>query len=322
MFLLRLCVLLFLPHTLLAATDISAELGSAQTLLSTGDYSAAYVAYQRVAQEHNSPLAQFTVGMFYDQGWGRPMDRAEACRWYEKAAAGDIPAAAHFLGECLLEGIHQPANPQSAAQWFQKAAGLGHYSSLCSLGELYVSGVGVAQDRAKGLALCKQAAERGVLSATERMGQFYLEAEGEQRDLAMAVQWFTQAARANSARAQYQLGLMLREGQGQAVDLAAARYWFESAASQGYISAYFPTAALYYETPKDADSGLWPEQELAKAYLWLSATKQRSTKPDQQKQVAIMLEQVLAVMPISWVKDLDSKVAEHLALQASPAPAG
>ena len=317
MLLFRFIILLLLPVTAFATTDENTELRRAQEMLTAGQYDDAFVEYERLARTAHQPLAYFTLGMFYEQGWGRPVDKAEACRQYEQAAKGSIPTATHFLAQCLLNGVHQPVNPALAAQWFQKAADLGHYTSLCSLGELYFDGKGVKQDSERGLQLCQQAAERGSLPAIERVARFYMEGEPP-RNPAMARQWFEIAAQRSSAPSQYQLGIMLREGLGNTVDLYAARYWFENAASQGYRQAYLPTAELYFNTPKDSASGLWPEAELAKTYLWLSATEKQHLNKGEKKQVQLMLEQVLEVIPDSWLKDLDLQVKEHMAKYPAP----
>ena len=153
--------LLMLALISTANADFSRELRSAQKILAAGDYEQAFTEYSRFAKEKGNPLAQFTLALFYDYGWGRAIDRAAACRWYEKAAKGAVPAAAHFLGECLIEEALRPANPKQAAHWFQEAADLGHYYSLCSLAELYIEGSGVKKDVTKGLTLCQQAAEHG-----------------------------------------------------------------------------------------------------------------------------------------------------------------
>jgi hypothetical protein len=54
------------------------------------------------------------------------------------------------------------------------------------------------------------------------------------------------------------------------------------------------------------------ENNLAKAYLWLSATTKRSTDPGELKQTEEMLKKVLEVIPKTWLTDLDARIAEHL----------
>ncbi len=308
-----LCVLLMLAPNTVPAADVGRELRSAQKALAAGDHARAFDEYRRFAVENGNPLAQFVLGQFYEQGWGRPKDRAEACRWFEQAAVGAIPTAAYFLGECLVDGLHRQAAPREAARWFRQAADLGHYYSLCSLAELYVRGNGVAREPEKGLAFCRQAAERGVVRAMHRMGRFRLEGDEPIRDPAAALQWFALAAKRNSIPAQYRLGLMLRDGQGQASDPAGARHWLETAAGQGYVKAYFPIAELYFNANRNPETGQWTAHDLAKTYMWLAATLKRSRDSQEREEAKHMLARVRKVMPRSWEPDLDARVAKHLA---------
>jgi TPR repeat protein len=304
---------LFMPFDQsLAKSNVAAELKNAQALLAKGEYGKAFVEYRRFAEEQNNPLAQFSLGLFFQNGWGRPVDPAAACRWFEKAGKGDIPAAAHFFAECLAKGVGRTADPAGAAGWYEKAAALGHHISLCSLAELYMTGIGVPRDPAKGLALCSQAADKKVISAQTRTGLFLLKGDKSIQNFEQAFKWFSMAAQGNSPEAQYYLGVMYHDGIGSAKDPKLARYWFEMAASQGYISAYYPTGELYYTAPVDPQTGKLSAHDLAKAYLWLSAAAKRSKDPEELKQTKDLLEKVLAVMPETWIRTLDEKVNAHL----------
>ena len=88
--------------------------------------------------------------------------------------------------------------------------------------------------------------------------------------------------------------------------------WFEEAASQGYVPAYYETALAYFNTREETADGLWHENDLAKTYMWLAATLQRSQDEKQLASARRMMETVTEVMPASWAADLDSKVQAHL----------
>ena len=68
-----------------------------------------------------------------------PVNPKAAYGWFKKAAAGDIPAAAHFYAEHLERGDVCAADPAEAAVWYRKAVDLGHHLSLCSLANLYAA---------------------------------------------------------------------------------------------------------------------------------------------------------------------------------------
>jgi len=299
-----------------AVRDLAADLKPAQAALAAGDMDKAYQGFLEYGEDN--PLAQFTLGLFHQYGWGRPVDAAESCRWQEKAAQGNIPAAQQQLAECLRRGILRPADPTGAAHWYEQAALAGIGTAWCDLADLYMAGEGVAKDPHKALDVCKKGAEMGLPIAQAHLARFYLEGDESIRDPVMALRWMQAAAQANNVEAQYRLGLMLRDGVGQAADAANARFWLESAATEGWLSAYQPTAELYFFGPVDADTGLLPAADLAKAYLWSSAAVHRWGASKEGEAASALLAKVLTVMPASWRPDLDLKVSEHLAKIGEP----
>lgn len=304
--------------------NLLAEVQTAQAALAAGDYATAFQEYQRVAAATQNPLAQFTLGLFWQQGWGCPVDPVAACQWFERAAAGHIPRAAHELGECWLRGLHQPADPAQAAIWFTRAAEDGHALSRCALAALYMTGNGVPKDPAKGIALCRSVAVQGSVPAMKHLGRLLLQRDDGPVDVDAAFAWFEQAAQRQDPEAQYILGQMYREGRGRPVDLLRARHWFEAAAAQGYRPAYFPTAILYTGVPFDPATQQPSAVEAAKAYLWLSATVQRAQEPDQVTAATHLLVYWRTVIPSTWFTSLDATVAQHLTQHpvASTAPTG
>ena len=292
-----------------AQQKMDIELAEAQQWLAEGEYHKAYNAFRFYAEKKQNPLAQFTLALFYQQGWGVEQNKVVACQWYEKAAKGDIPAANHFFAQCLQDGIHQSVDYAAAIHWYQQAANLGHTISLCAIADLYMQGSGVVKDPQKALAFCQQAASAGSLPAQLKMGRFYLSGEESIRDPYLAAVWFGYAAERNSLEAYYHLGVI---NLNVLNDQSQALYWFEMAASQGYLPAYYQTARLYFNAPLSEETGMPAAENLAKSYLWLSAVNQQSKQDDELQGTLSMLEKVEQVMPESWKDDLDEKVSQHL----------
>jgi len=288
------------------------ELTKAADFLAAGQYEQAFPEYLRVAEHTQNPLAQFSLALFFQNGWGRPPDMVAACEWYTKAAEGGIPVAQHQVAECLVHGLHRPADAVEAALWYTKAAEHGHHPSLCSLAQLYMTGTGVIKDPAKALNLCQQSAQLGNRPAQLQLARWYKNGETTIQDIDAAFFWFQQAANQQEPEAQYELGKMLREGLGSPPDVLTAREWFETAASQGYVPAYFPTGDLYFHAQPDPQTNKLTAEDLAKAYLWLSATTRRSQREDELEKSRVWLSQINVIMPESWRPALDAKIAEHL----------
>lgn len=294
-----------------ALQDQSKELAAGQKALAAKDYPAAYREYARHAQ--TNPLAQFTLGLFEREGWGRPADAVAACAWFDKAARKNIPAAQQFLGDCLAQGIGRAVDGEAAVQWYRKAAEAGISYALCSAGDLYIEGKVVGKNVQQGLALCTQAAQADSPPAMLRLADYYREGTRVPRNLRLARYWYEQAAQRHQHEAQFRLGVMLSEGQGGDPNIAQARFWLEHAAMEGYAPAYLPTAILYANAAPDPATGALTPADLAKVYVWNSAARTGATDPAQVAEITRIDKLVRAVMPEQWKPELDRKVAEHLA---------
>jgi hypothetical protein len=312
-------LLLALAPNALAGKRLDAELQPAQQALAAGDYRKAYALYARHGAKN--PLAQFTLGLFHREGWGRPTDPAAACGWFEKSAHKNIPAAQQFFGDCLAEGIGRTADGKAAELWYRKAAANGIAYALCSAGGLYIEGAGVDKDTRRGLELCIQAAQSDSPPAMLRLADYYRVGTDVPQDLLAARRWYKMAAERRVREAQYRLGVMLAEGQGGAPDLNAALFWLETAAGEGHAPAYLPIAILYANAEVSPETGALKPEHLAKIYLWNSAAKAHANDPVQLAEIDRIERMVLSVMPESWRPELDRKVAEHLAKYATIDPA-
>lgn len=295
-----------------AKKNITKELADAQALLAKGEYDTAFQVYHHFATQEDNPLAQFTIGLFYKLGWGRPVDPSKACEWFEKAGNNQVPTAIHYFAECLRRGTGGAAsNPAKAAKWYEKSAGLGYHISLCSLAELYMSGNGVLKNPEKALELCQQAAEKRIVPAQIQMGRFLLDKDSGVQDFRKAFEWFSMAAQMDAPEAQYYTGLMFRKGLGQPKNPENALYWFEKAAVNGYEKAYLPVGELYFSGARDPETGMLPAANLAKSYLWLSAAMRQTSDTHSRNQAKKLMEKVLDIMPPTWKPDLDAKVDKH-----------
>ncbi|SEQ94513.1 hypothetical protein SAMN05421690_100422 [Nitrosomonas sp. Nm51] len=289
--------------------DAHTELAKAQQWLAEGKYNSAYQVFLSHAQHYNSALAQFTLGLFHQYGWGITIDPKTACHWHHKAAKADIPAASHFLAECLQHGTHQPVDYTAALHWYRRAAELGHYISLCSIAELIMQGKGTEKNPRHALDQCRQAALAGSAPAQLKMGEFYLSGDESIRDIHQAIVWFNYAAESGSVEACYHLGNVYLNYLDHHV---MALNWFETAASRGFLPAYLPTAQLYFNAPVSEETQMPTAENLAKAYLWLSTADQVSENENELNKIARMLKKVEQIMPKNWKKDLDQKINQHL----------
>jgi TPR repeat protein len=297
----------------LAEENISRDLRRAQKSLAASDYENAYKVYYQQAIQNNNPLAEFTLALFYENGWGRPIDKAAACQWYGKAAEGEIPAAAHFYAQCFEQGIGRKQSTTDAIQWYEKAISLDHGGSHYPLAELLLSDSDHTNAQ-QAIEHLTQAAQLGNSDAQMELGDFYYRGEYVVKNLTEAWHWYSQAAAKDVVEAQYYLGVISSDSDDPAIhSIAEALHWFEAAAAKGYLPAYLPTAKLYLASSVDEESGNIPAPALAKAYLWLSAADKRLEGAEEKAQCQTMLTDVKKIMPESWKNDLDPKVEKHIA---------
>lgn len=295
-----------------AGASTSQPLQEAQAMLAAGDYEKAFAAYYTAAEKDQNPLAQFSIGLFYQNGWGRAVDKIAACQWFEQAAQGGIPTGQYQAGICLEEGVHRPPDYAAAANWFEKAAQAGQFHAYCNLGNLHMTGKGVPKDPVKALQLCHPAAQQGSIPAQLWMGRFYLEGGLSIQDDQEAYRWFEAAAQKQSPEAFYYLGILLQKGLEEGRTVEKSRRMFEQAAALKYVPAYFQTGKSFYHAEPDPETKQLSAEHLAKAYLWLSAALRRSENPNELAESKQMLEQILAVMPETWLNELNQKVTQHL----------
>lgn len=287
------------------------ELKRANKALADKHYSLAFTEYTRHAEKNG--LAQFSLGLIEQRGWGRPPDPIAACKWFGRAAHSGIPTAQQFFGDCLAQGIGRPADGPAAMRWYTAAADQGLASAACDAGELLIAGKVVSQDVPKGLVLCTGAAQAGSTPAMLKLAALYSDGGVVAQDLPRARFWYNEAAQRRVLEAQFRLGVMLSEGLGGEADVLQARFWLEHAASEGYAPAYLPTAILYANAPLEPSTGALSAEDLAKIYLWNSAAKASTQDPAQLAEIAHIESLTLKVMPPQWKPALDQRVAAHLA---------
>ena len=284
----------------------------AQVALASGEYETAFAGYAAAARNDQNALAQFSLGLFYQNGWGRPIDKTAACQWFEKAAQGGIPVAQHLTGICLDEGTHRQADPAAAASWFQKAAQAGHFHSYCHLSNLLMTGRGVPKDPLKALELCHPAAQQGSIPAQLWLGKFYLQGDPSIQDKQEAYRWFAAAAQKQAPEAFYYLGIMMQQDALRGHIPEKTRQMFELAASLNYVPAYFQAGKHFFAAEPDPETNQLSAEHLAKAYLWISVAIQRSEDAEEILAAQSIREQILVIMPETWLADLDQKIAQYL----------
>lgn len=91
-------------------------------------------------------IAQFNLGVMYENGEGVPENDAEAVKWYRKAADQGLADAQYNLGLMYSSGEGVPENDAQAVRWYRKAADQGDAMAQTNLGLMYAKGEGVPEN--------------------------------------------------------------------------------------------------------------------------------------------------------------------------------
>ena len=136
------CILAFSTVAALA-TD---TLEDAVLAYRRADYETALRIYRSMA-DRGLAVAQFNVGLMYDNGQGTSKNEDEATKWYRLAADQGRSDAQYQLGHMF----YRHDNYVEAARWFLRAADQGRADAQSSLGAMYAEGEGVPLDLVQAL---------------------------------------------------------------------------------------------------------------------------------------------------------------------------
>ncbi|MBL68505.1 MAG: hypothetical protein CMO74_08675 [Verrucomicrobiales bacterium] len=122
--------------------------------------------------EKGDKIAQFNLGVMYENGQGVQKDFKEAEKWWRKAAEQGEPYAQTSLGVMFERGDGVPKDDKEAVKWYRKAAEQGYAMAQYNLGLNYATGSGVLQDYVTAYAWANIAAANGQKNATKLKSEF------------------------------------------------------------------------------------------------------------------------------------------------------
>jgi uncharacterized protein len=96
-------------------------------------------------------------------------NKAEAVKWYRKAAEQNVADAQYNLGVCYANGQGVTEDDAESVKWFRKAAEQNLADAQYNLGVCYDSGEGVAKDEVEAYKWWLLAAAQGNDDATHNM---------------------------------------------------------------------------------------------------------------------------------------------------------
>ncbi len=129
-----------------------------------GDYALAEREFRPLAERGNV-LAQYKLGLMYNNGEGVKQDFGEAVRWFHRAASLGYAPAQRGLGIKFEKGQGVLRNYGEAVRWYRFGADQGDAASQYRLGRMYVLGRGLRRDFTEAFAWFNLAADQKIEDA-------------------------------------------------------------------------------------------------------------------------------------------------------------
>ncbi len=230
---------------------IKDDLAQAEQYYDDDNYKRAFELYfPHRNSVHFTASHQVHLGYMYSKGYGGlAADKAEAVKWYRKAAEQGYALGQANLGIMYENGYGDlPRDKREAVKWYRKAAEQGNAFGQKCLAVMYDNGYGgLTKDRREAVKWYRKAAEQGNASAQANLGIMYENGYGGLvKDKKEAVKWYRKAAEQGDAFGQKCLGVMYDKGYGGlAVDKREAVKWYRKAAEQGNAAGQVNLGVMY-----------------------------------------------------------------------------
>lgn len=239
----------------------------------TQDYKQA--ACYRHAAELGDAIAQYNLGVIYNNGEGVKRDFKQAFVWFRKAAEQGHSESQLAIGDMYLLGQGVVKDNNLALDWRLKAAERGNFSAQVRLAFMYDFGIGVAQNYEQAAAWHLKVVERsskGVFKdpqyfmSTKRLSEMFYHGQWVPKNKRQVVAWIREHAQLGDEESQYHLGMLHYIGNGVLQDEHMAAMWFRQAAEQGHSEAQYWLGMMYM-----SDTVL--PRDYIQAYIWFSLSE-------------------------------------------------
>jgi TPR repeat protein len=232
--------------------------------------------------EGDDKIAQYVLGVLYENRYGVKKDTSKACGWYEKSANQNYARAQNNLGvmyefgrggvkksistarECFKKAAEQgyaeaqynlgnacahkrnKKDQDEANKWLKRSAEQNHPLALFTLAPLEIAPPSAAQ-------YYKKAADEGHIDAQFEIGKLYAtgkmyessQADSETlKDQTKAFEYFKRAADQGHVEAQFRVANRYEKGLGVEQNNEAAIQYYEKAAKENHAKAPFRLSLL------------------------------------------------------------------------------
>ena len=190
------------------------DIKQATLAYSKGELESAASIFLQLA-EMGDPIAQYNIGVMFENGKGIEQDYKIAQNWYKRSAEQDNIEAAYALGSIYYKGKGLEKNNEEAFKWFKIAAEKGFAAAQSNLGSLYFYGEGVSKNYEKAFEWFNKAAEQDEPTSFYNLGWMYKTGTGVIEDSLQAYKWFDLSAKKGNSLAFREIGDLFYTGRGE-----------------------------------------------------------------------------------------------------------
>jgi TPR repeat protein len=182
-----------------------------------------------LAAGQNHLMALNMVGRCYDLGWGTVIDKARAAECYRVAAERGLDWAMYNYATLLTLGEGVAEDRAEALRWFDKAASLGNAKAINFIGSFHEDGWVVARDMETAADCYRRAAEGGDFRGQFNHARMLI----DRGATALALHWLRRSAMGATDRFRVQAAEWLARRDAPEVQAAAALFSTSLSRSDG-----------------------------------------------------------------------------------------
>ncbi|KAI8886494.1 HCP-like protein [Backusella circina FSU 941] len=197
------------------------------------NYYQSSIWYLKCARQKNN-VAQYNLGVLYDNGLGVRNDPLEASKWFTKSSDQGNSDAFHSLGLLRLKGRGLRKNLEEAVNYFRTAVKLKHFNAMFELGSIYIKDNRFAKEKDMGLLLYEYIAKNGHTNAQLELATMYDTGEFISRDYEKAEKYYLMIE-PNGGELQYEMAIKYLKGDAVDQDYLKAFYLFKKSEENGYV---------------------------------------------------------------------------------------
>jgi uncharacterized protein len=169
--------------------------------------------------------SQVELGCFYFYEV-EPEQYQNAYKWFTIAADKGLDIAQYYVGLCYENGLGVQQNDKEAFQSYMTAAKQNNADAECKVGTCYQRGIGIKQNMEIAVYWWSISASKGNTDAQGMLGISYLNGYGVTQDYSMAIKYLNKASEKNNAIAQNNLGNCFFYGKGVPTNVEKAYFWW------------------------------------------------------------------------------------------------